>query len=101
MRPQDEFVAARKRDWDELEQLLALGKGFRKLPPISITRAASIYRAVSSDLMRAQEATARNWLDRGYPPVTPAEVPKVDNPFAEPENATVDPDATVKRPILM
>jgi len=56
MRPQDEFVAARQQDWAELEQLLALGRGFRKLPPISIARAAAIYRAVSSDLMRAQAA---------------------------------------------
>jgi uncharacterized membrane protein SpoIIM required for sporulation len=56
MRTQDEFVAARQADWAELEQLLALGKGFRKLPPMSIARAASIYRAVSSDLMRAQAA---------------------------------------------
>ena len=56
MRPQDEFVAARQQDWAELEQLLALGRGFRKLPPMSIARAANIYRAVSSDLMRAQAA---------------------------------------------
>jgi len=56
MRPQDEFVAARQNDWAELEQLLALGRGFRKLPPLSIARAATIYRAVSSDLMRAQAA---------------------------------------------
>ena len=56
MRPQDEFVAARQNDWAELEQLLVLGSGFRKLPPVSIARAATIYRAVSSDLMRAQAA---------------------------------------------
>lgn len=56
MRPQDEFVAARQQEWAELEQLLQLGGGFRKLPPLSIARAASIYRAVSSDLMRAQAA---------------------------------------------
>src|SRR5262245_35978616 len=56
MRPQDEFVAARQQDWAELEQLLATGKSFRKLPPSSIARAASIYRAVSSDLMRAESA---------------------------------------------
>jgi uncharacterized membrane protein SpoIIM required for sporulation len=56
MRPQDEFVAARSPDWAELEQLLALGRGFRNLPPMSIARAATIYRAVSSDLMRAQAA---------------------------------------------
>jgi uncharacterized membrane protein SpoIIM required for sporulation len=56
MRPQDEFVAVRQQDWAELEQLLALGRGFRKLPPLSIARAAAIYRAVSSDLMRARAA---------------------------------------------
>ena len=56
MKLQDDFVAARKQDWDELEQLLTTGSGFRKLPPASIARAASIYRAVSSDLMRAEAA---------------------------------------------
>ena len=56
MKVQDEFVAARKADWDELDRLLDAGKGFRKLPPASIARAASIYRAVSSDLMRAEAA---------------------------------------------
>src|SRR6187551_4065606 len=56
MRSQDEFVAARQRDWDELDQLLSQGGGFRKLPAVSIARAASIYRAVSSDLMRAESA---------------------------------------------
>ena len=34
----------------------ATGRGFRKLPPASIARAAAIYRAVSSDLMRAEAA---------------------------------------------
>ena len=56
MRTQDEFVAARQPEWTELEQLLASGKSFRKLPPTSIARAAAIYRAVSSDLMRAEAA---------------------------------------------
>jgi len=56
MRPQDEFVAARKPNWDELEQLLGADGGFRKLPPVSIARAAALYRAVSSDLMRAEAA---------------------------------------------
>ena len=56
MRPQAEFVAARKQAWDELDGLLSSGKGLRKLPPASIARAASIYRAVSSDLMRAESA---------------------------------------------
>lgn len=56
MRPQDEFVAARKHDWDELDALLSKGGGFRRLPPASIARAAALYRAVSSDLMRAEAA---------------------------------------------
>jgi uncharacterized membrane protein SpoIIM required for sporulation len=56
MRTQDDFVAARQADWAELEQLLATGKGFRKLSPAAIGRAASIYRGVSSDLMRAEAA---------------------------------------------
>src|SRR3954470_20670284 len=56
MRTQDEFVAARTAEWAELEALLVAGKGFRKLPPASIARAAAIYRAVSSDLMRAEAA---------------------------------------------
>lgn len=56
MKTQDEFVAARGRDWAELEQLLTASGGMRKLPPASISRAAALYRAVSSDLMRAQAA---------------------------------------------
>jgi uncharacterized membrane protein SpoIIM required for sporulation len=56
MKQQDEFVAARRQDWAELEQLLGAGKGLRQLPPASIARAAAIYRAVSSDLMRAEAA---------------------------------------------
>jgi uncharacterized membrane protein SpoIIM required for sporulation len=53
---QDAFVAARKPDWDELERLLAEGGGLHKLPGRSISRAASLYRAVCADLMRAQAA---------------------------------------------
>jgi hypothetical protein len=56
MRPQDEFVAARKPNWDELDQLLGADGGFRKLPRCRIARAAALYRAVSSDLMRAEAA---------------------------------------------
>src|SRR3954468_12416210 len=56
IRTQNEFVAARQRDWDELDGLLSFGKGFRKLPPAQIARAAALYRAVSSDLMRAESA---------------------------------------------
>src|SRR3954468_3770014 len=56
IRTQDEFVAARQRDWEELERLLSQSGGFRRLPPLSIARAAALFRAVSSDLMRAESA---------------------------------------------
>ncbi len=56
MSPQDQFVADRKRDWDELEALLASGRGLHRLPPASIARAATLYRAACADLMRAQAA---------------------------------------------
>src|SRR3954470_970299 len=56
MRTQDEFVAARQRDWEELERLLSDGGGFRRLPPVSIARAPALFRAASSDLMRAESA---------------------------------------------
>ena len=53
---QDEFVAARKPAWDELEELLAKKHSLHKLAPTSISRAASLYREVCSDLMRARAA---------------------------------------------
>jgi uncharacterized membrane protein SpoIIM required for sporulation len=56
MRRQDDFVAERRRDWDELEQLLAGGRRLDRLAPASISRAAALYRAVCADLMRAQAA---------------------------------------------
>jgi uncharacterized membrane protein SpoIIM required for sporulation len=56
MRPQDEFVEARRRDWEELQQLLDSKTALHKLPPESISRAAALYRAVCSDLMRAHGA---------------------------------------------
>lgn len=55
-RPQDEFVAARKPAWDELDSLLAKKHLLYKLPAASISRAASLYREVCSDLMRARGA---------------------------------------------
>jgi uncharacterized membrane protein SpoIIM required for sporulation len=54
--PQDAFVAARKPDWDELDRLLDQGGGLHRLPGPAISRAASLYRAVCADLMRAQAA---------------------------------------------
>jgi uncharacterized membrane protein SpoIIM required for sporulation len=55
-RTQDEFVAARKPAWDELDGLLARSRVLHKLPPASIARAASLYREICSDLMRARGA---------------------------------------------
>ena len=45
-RTQDEFVAARKPAWDELDGLLAKKSLLYKLPPASISRAASLYREI-------------------------------------------------------
>ena len=53
---QDEFVAARKPAWDELDALLAKKRVLYQLPPASISRAASLYREICSDLMRARGA---------------------------------------------
>lgn len=53
---QDDFVAERRRDWDELEALIGEGRRLDKLAPSSIARAAALYRAVCADLMRAQGA---------------------------------------------
>jgi uncharacterized membrane protein SpoIIM required for sporulation len=55
-RTQDEFVAVRKPAWDELDTLLAKKPLLYKLPPASISRAASLYREICSDLMRARSA---------------------------------------------
>jgi uncharacterized membrane protein SpoIIM required for sporulation len=56
IRRQDDFVAERRPDWDELERLLGDNRRLDKLAPASITRAAALYRAVCADLMRAQGA---------------------------------------------
>jgi uncharacterized membrane protein SpoIIM required for sporulation len=54
MLSQDEFVGARQGEWNELRALLGGGRDLHKLPPADIARAAALYRAVCSDLMRAQ-----------------------------------------------
>jgi uncharacterized membrane protein SpoIIM required for sporulation len=54
MMTQDEFIAARQGEWDELEGLLTRNKALRRLPPRSISRAIALYRSVCADLMRAQ-----------------------------------------------
>jgi len=53
---QDEFVGKRRDSWAELERLLAVGKELHKRPPADIARAASLYRSVCADLMRARAA---------------------------------------------
>lgn len=55
-RTQDDFVGARKPAWDELDNLLGKKRLLHKLPAASIARAASLYREVCSDLMRARAA---------------------------------------------
>lgn len=50
----DRFVASRRQRWDQLEQLLAENRKLHRRPPDAISRLASLYRAVSADLMRAR-----------------------------------------------
>jgi uncharacterized membrane protein SpoIIM required for sporulation len=56
VKPQDDFVRARRSDWDELDALLARAPALHRLPPEAISRAATLYRSVCSDLMRARVA---------------------------------------------
>jgi uncharacterized membrane protein SpoIIM required for sporulation len=53
---QDEFVARRRASWQELEQLLRLGKELHRSSPTDISRTASLYRSVCADLMRARSS---------------------------------------------
>jgi uncharacterized membrane protein SpoIIM required for sporulation len=53
---QDAFVAERKPAWDKLDALLSRRRLLHHLPPASISRVASLYRDVCSDLMRARDA---------------------------------------------
>jgi uncharacterized membrane protein SpoIIM required for sporulation len=50
------FVARRSPDWQELTQLLAGDKPLADLPAPRISRAASLYRALCGDLMRARQS---------------------------------------------
>jgi uncharacterized membrane protein SpoIIM required for sporulation len=54
VRSQDEFVAARRHGWNELEVLLASGKELHRLPPEDISRVARLYRNVCADLMQSR-----------------------------------------------
>src|SRR5262245_5747756 len=55
-RRQDDFVAERRADWDELDRLLGDGRRLDRLAPESIKRTAALYRAVCADRMRAEGA---------------------------------------------
>ena len=56
MRSQNDFVAVRKPAWDELDTLLARKPVMYQLAPAAIARAASLYREICADLMRARAA---------------------------------------------
>ncbi len=53
---QDDFVAARSRDWKELDRLLLDGASLHQLDGPSISRGASLYRSLCTDLMRCRAA---------------------------------------------
>lgn len=62
MRTQDQFIADRRASWNELDALLMQDKELHKLPPTSISRAASLYRVLCADLMTARGAGYTNDL---------------------------------------
>lgn len=57
----DEFVAARRDDWNQLENLIAQGASGRLNPlnPMQVLTLAALYRRATADLARAQ----RDWPD--------------------------------------
>ena len=57
----DEFVAARRDDWNQLENLIARGSSGRLNPlnPMQVLTLAALYRRATADLARAQ----RDWPD--------------------------------------
>ncbi len=56
MKPQDEFVAARRPDWEELERLTAGRLHLHQLDGPSISRVVSLYRSVCADLTFSRSA---------------------------------------------
>ncbi len=55
-RSQDDFVAARSPSWKELDRLLVSGDSLHALDGPAISRAAALYRALCTDLMRCRAA---------------------------------------------
>jgi uncharacterized membrane protein SpoIIM required for sporulation len=55
-RSQDEFVAARKPDWDELDALVGAGDALHLKDGAGISRVAALYRSLCADLMRSRAA---------------------------------------------
>src|SRR5258706_14637888 len=58
---QEEFVASRRDDWNQLENLIARGSTGRLNPlnPMQVLTLAALYRRATADLARAQ----RDWPD--------------------------------------
>jgi uncharacterized membrane protein SpoIIM required for sporulation len=56
MLPQDQFVAARKAEWAQLDELLGQKPALHQLPPAAISQLGALYRSLCSDLMRARSA---------------------------------------------
>ena len=55
-RSQDEFVAARTREWQELDRLVATGDALHTRDGATISRTAALYRSLCTDLMRCRAA---------------------------------------------
>jgi uncharacterized membrane protein SpoIIM required for sporulation len=56
MSAQDDFVAARRPDWSELDGLVGQGAALHARGGPTISRAAALYRALCTDLMRCRAA---------------------------------------------
>jgi uncharacterized membrane protein SpoIIM required for sporulation len=65
VRTQDQFISDRRASWNELDALLMQDRELHRLPPTSISRAASLYRVLCADLMHARGAGYTNDLT-GY-----------------------------------
>ena len=53
---QDDFVAARSREWNELDALVGTGDALHQKDGPAISRAAALYRSLCTDLMRCRAA---------------------------------------------